>query len=58
MTKDEYSRKADELDRLLNDPNVPMEPLTIWRLADELSRADLPAPDPQTHSAGHQRRDM
>ena len=26
MTESEYARKLDELDRLLNDPDVPMEP--------------------------------
>jgi hypothetical protein len=26
MTDAEYARKLDELDRLLNDPDVPMEP--------------------------------
>jgi hypothetical protein len=26
MSTAEYSRKLDELDRLLNDPDVPMQP--------------------------------
>jgi hypothetical protein len=30
-------RKLDELDRLLNDPDVPMQPELVWRLLDELS---------------------
>ena len=28
----EYARKVDELDRLLNDPAVPMEPAKVWSL--------------------------
>jgi hypothetical protein len=35
---DDYARKLDELDRLLNDPNVPMQPALIWRLLDEISK--------------------
>ena len=31
MTDTEYSRKLDELDRLLNDPDVPMEPARCGR---------------------------
>ena len=31
----DYARKLDELDRLLNDPDVPMQPALIWRLLDE-----------------------
>lgn len=40
MTDEEYSRKLDELDRLLNDPDVPMQPARIWSLLGELSRRD------------------
>lgn len=41
MTDDEYARKLDELDRLLNDPDVPMQPSQIWRLLAEVSDRDL-----------------
>lgn len=41
MTDDEYARKLDELDRLLNDPDVPMQPARIWSLLAELSERDL-----------------
>jgi hypothetical protein len=34
----EYSRKLDELDRLLNDPDVPMQPDRIWSLLADVSR--------------------
>jgi hypothetical protein len=42
MTDDDYARTLDELDRLLNDPGVPMQPGLIWRLLDKVSEQDLP----------------
>ena len=43
MTDDDYGRKLDELDRLLNDPDIPMQPSRIWSLLAELSQRDLQA---------------
>jgi hypothetical protein len=40
MSTAEYSRKLDELDRLLNDPDVPMQPDRVWSLLAEVSRSD------------------
>ncbi len=40
MSSTEYSRKLDELDRLLNDPDVPMQPDRIWALLADVSRPD------------------
>jgi hypothetical protein len=40
MTEDEYARKLEELDRLLNDPDVPMDPGRVWSLLAELSGRD------------------
>ena len=37
MTNDDFARTLDELDRLLNDPDVPMEPALIWRLVAAVS---------------------
>jgi len=37
MTEIEYARKMAELDRLLNDPDVPMQPSEVWALLDEIS---------------------
>jgi len=34
---DDYARKLNELDRLLNDPDVPLQPALVWRLLDEVS---------------------
>jgi hypothetical protein len=41
MTDAEMSRKMDELDRLINDPDVQIEPARVWSLLAELS---VPAP--------------
>ncbi len=40
MSGAEYDRKLDELDRLLNDPNVPMQPDRIWSLLADVSQVD------------------
>lgn len=40
MSTAEYSRKLDELDRLLNDPDVPMQPDRVWSLLAEVSGSD------------------
>lgn len=37
MTQDDYTRKLDELDSLLNDPDVPMDPAKVWSLLADLS---------------------
>jgi hypothetical protein len=41
MTETEYAGKLDELDRLLNDPDVPMQPSRVWSLLAEISCYDL-----------------
>ncbi len=43
MTEIEYTLKLDELDRLLNDPDVEMQPAKVWTLLAELSARDLAA---------------
>ncbi|MDB5404167.1 MAG: hypothetical protein QOF70_5922 [Acetobacteraceae bacterium] len=43
MSTAEYSRKLDELDRLLNDPDVPMQPDRIWSLLADVSRPEAAA---------------
>ena len=37
MTETEYARRLDELDRLLNNPDAPMEASRIWSLLAEIS---------------------
>ena len=39
MTESEYDRTLDELDRLINDPTVPMQPERIWSLLAEVSHS-------------------
>ena len=39
MTGRRIRRKLDELDRLLNDPDVPMEPARVWSLLAEIAAA-------------------
>lgn len=42
MTEGDYTQTLDKLDRLLNDPNVPMQPSLIWHLLGQVSKQDLP----------------
>lgn len=51
MTKTEYTHKLDELDRLLNDPEVALEPAKVWTLLDEISGQDR-----KTHPASPDRQ--
>ena len=37
MTETEYNRKLDELNRLINDPEVPMQPHRIWDVLAEVA---------------------
>jgi hypothetical protein len=37
LANDDFVRTLDELDRLLNDPDVPMQPALIWRLVAEVA---------------------
>lgn len=41
LNDDQYNEKLDELDHLLNDADVPMEPARIWSLLAELTHHDL-----------------
>ncbi len=37
----EYNAKLDELDHLLNDEDVTLEPARVWELLAEVSHHDL-----------------
>lgn len=37
MTDEDYARKLGEVDRVLNDPDLPIQPALIWRLLAEIS---------------------
>ena len=41
MTDDDYARKLHQMHRVLNDPDVPMQPALVWRLLAEISEHDL-----------------
>ncbi len=43
MTDEDYARKLGEVDRVLNDPDVPIQPALIWRLLAEISEHDMQA---------------
>lgn len=40
MSAAEFDSKLEELDRLLNDPDVPMQPDRIWSLLADVSRVE------------------
>jgi hypothetical protein len=42
MSDTEFQAKLDELDRLLNDPDVPVQPDRVWSLLAEISGRDVP----------------
>ena len=39
MTETDYANKLDELDRLMNDADAPMQPERVWSLLAEIARA-------------------
>jgi hypothetical protein len=41
MTELEFQAKLAELDRLLNDPEVRMDPNRVWTLLAEISAQEL-----------------
>lgn len=44
MSDAEIDAKLAELDRLLNDPEVRMDPHRVWSLLAEVSRRAMPKP--------------
>ena len=44
MTETDAARKLDELEHLLNDPEVPLQPARVWSLLAELAGRDLALP--------------
>jgi hypothetical protein len=43
MTENELDTKLAELDRLLNDPDVRLDPHRVWTLLAELSKRHVAA---------------
>jgi len=46
MTEAEYAKKLEELDRQLNDPDIPMDPARVWELLAALGERASGRPDP------------
>lgn len=40
MTEADYEGKLNELDRLLNDPDAPVQPQRVWALLAEIAQHD------------------
>ena len=43
MTERDLDAKLSEVDRLLNDPDVSLEPARVWSLLAEVSQFKMPA---------------
>lgn len=50
---DNHARKLDELDQLLNDPNVSLQPALIWRLIDDVINLNRCLSSSDQAPAGH-----
>ena len=44
MTEREFQAKLAELDKLLNDPEIRMDPDRVWALLAEISTQELRVP--------------
>jgi hypothetical protein len=55
MTEAEYARKLAELNHLLNDPDVPMQPARVWELLAEIAERELFEQDQDQRGAGGSR---
>jgi len=44
MTDADYTRKLDEIERMLNDPDTRLEPARVWALLAEVSRVPPTVP--------------
>jgi hypothetical protein len=51
MTDRDYERKLVELDHLLNDVDVPLQPARVWSLLADVARHDLAEPPPNQQAA-------
>lgn len=43
MTEAEYATMLEELDRQLNDPDIPMDPARVWALLADLRTMSSPS---------------
>ena len=40
MTDDDHTQKLEELEQILNDPDVSLDPARVWSLLAEVSQRD------------------
>jgi hypothetical protein len=53
MTKIDYLLKIDEVNRLLNDPTIAMDPARIWSLMADIAKLSEPlAPEDRGETVG------
>ncbi len=43
MAEQDFKTRLDELDRLLNDADAPIQPARVWTLLAEVAAWDVPA---------------
>ncbi len=52
MHNADYGRRIDEVDRLLNDPDVPMDAHRVWSLMADIAERMPVSPYAVTDTAG------
>jgi hypothetical protein len=53
MTDEDYARHLDELDRLIDDPGMPLRLAEIWRVIDALAAHDRQRATMQARNSYH-----
>ena len=48
MPYDDYAHKLAEVDRLLNDPETPLDPAKVWSLLADIAQHPCPHPADET----------
>jgi hypothetical protein len=48
MKQQDFEQKLSEVERLLNDPDVELEPSRVWSLLDEVARQNAGRGSPAT----------
>jgi hypothetical protein len=52
MNNTDYGRRMDEIDRLLNDPDVPMDAQRVWSLMADITEHLAASPYTVAGAAG------
>ncbi len=53
MTDADYAAKLEQIDRLLNDPETPMQPALVWSLLAEMESHHAQAPQSSSANGCH-----